>query len=168
MANKITIADVATATGVTKPTVKKKAIDLGIYEQMSVIDARGRRAMTAEQASILTHAIMQTVPEQMDLLTEEKEIQENAQLALIEALREQIKMQKDMLDEQKITIQALQQTIDAMNNSLESRQAEIDRLHAELARAHSGFAELAAAHWWQKRAVVAQYALPAASSASEN
>lgn len=164
MANKITIADVAAATGVTKPTVKKKAIDLGIYEKMSVIDARGRRVMTAEQASMLTHAIMQTVP---DLHPEQKEVQKSAQMELIEALREQIKMQKEMIDEQKITIQALQQTVDAMNSSLESRQIEIDKLHAELARAHSGFAELAAAHWWQKRAVVAQYALPAANS-SEN
>ena len=59
-----TIAEVAKATGVNKQTVRRRARELGIYDQMVPKDARGTMVMTAEQASMLSDAVMKAAPEQ--------------------------------------------------------------------------------------------------------
>lgn len=162
-----TLNDIANATGVRKPTVVRRAKELGIYDQLKVVDGRGKLALTAEQASILTDALQKANPEGLMSIKNESERFEAEQIntTMVEQLNTMISNQQSLIDTQKITIEQLQRTIE---NLSESRDNELERLHErikaleiQLKQSQSCVQELAACHWWEKRGIVTRYALPA-------
>lgn len=170
MSQFFTLNDIAQATGVRKPTVVRRAKELGIYDDLKVVDGRGKLALTAEQASILTDALQKANPEGLMSIKNESERFEAEQIntQMIDQLNMMIENQQSLIETQKLTIEQLQRTIESLSDS---RDAELERLHErikaleiELKQSQSCVQELAACHWWEKRSVVTRYALPAASS----
>lgn len=158
-----TIAEVAKATGVNKQTVRRRARELGIYDQMVPKDARGTMVMTAEQASMLSDAVMKAAPEQMSTIGEEAD-KERAQAmhdALVESLRETIDALKDNVEDLRVQVERVTSEKDA---EIEKLRDENRRLERELARVRDYARQLEHAHWWEKRRVISAFALlPAAS-----
>lgn len=167
MTQYFTLNDIANATGVRKPTVVRRAKELGIYDQLKVVDGRGKLALTAEQASILTDALSKANPEGLASIKNENERYEVEQInsTMIEQLNQMITNQQSLIETQKLTIEQLQRTIE---NLSESRDGELERLHEriksleiQLKQSQACVQELAACHWWEKRGIVTRYALPA-------
>lgn len=87
--------------------------------------------------------------------------------AIKDAHAEQVADYRARIEVYAQQVEAQQQTIRDMTAEREqTRRAyedEIERLRSELSRAQAYAAELAAAPWWRKRAVISRYALPAPS-----
>lgn len=158
-----TIADVAKATGVNKQTVRRRARELGIYDEMAPRDARGTMVMTAEQASILSDAVTKAVPEAMGAISEAAG-QERAQEmrdAYVSALKDTIAAKDALVEDLRGQVERLRMEKDAevaaLTEQLAKKEAEFRRLQ-DYAR------KLEHAHWWEKRGIINAFgALPPAS-----
>ena len=165
-----TIADVAAATGVNKQTVRRRARELGIYDEMKVTDARGTMVMTAEQASILSDAVMKAVPSAIETIDEASSAEKAAEMgsAVVDALRETMKVKDALIEAQRSQIEELRSERDRIladaDADAEAAREEIGRLNMEVQRLRDYARKLEHAHWWEKRGIINAFGvLPAAS-----
>jgi polyhydroxyalkanoate synthesis regulator phasin len=117
-----TIADVAKVTGVGKQTVRRRAKEIGLYDRMQVIDARGTMSMTSEQAAVLADAVMKSSPEGI------------AEVAARAKQDDLMIMHDAVVDALRETIRAKDELIDALRTRIDTLEEEAERLRSERCR----------------------------------
>lgn len=153
--NLITIQEVAKKIDKSTQNVRLWCRDLGIWDDLAVIDGRGTRALTPEQASLVADAARkkkeppQTI-EQEATSTENLVQIQAAFMAAIAAQQTANDQLRADLEQQRITYEA---RILALEEEL--RKARVD-----LNLAQACISELAAAPFWQKRKIINRYMLP--------
>ena len=153
-----TIDDIAKQTGVSKETVRNQLKEMGLYNDLAVKDNRGTRTLTPEQASAVSHALVKAYPAGLKAIQSEAERaeRENLSARMIEVMQQTIDNQQGIIDNQK-------ETIESLTRSLEQARADNAEAARKVERLQAAVAELSACHWWEKKSVVAKYALPPAS-----
>lgn len=169
MSNYYTLADMARELNFSKPYIAGVAKDLGIYDELQVIDSRGTRALNAEQASLVSHEIeKRRKAKGSDAVV--ARLDDEAESHKLEAARQEVMDNlRETIEQQKAIIEQLNGTIAQMNAN---HDAEIYRLKVEIdawkeraatfeAKANSlqmCVTELAGAWPWKKRAIIQRYA----------
>lgn len=109
-----TIADVAKLTGVGKQTVRRRAKEIGLYDKMQAIDARGTMSMTSEQAAVLADAVMKSSPEGIAEVASRAKQDDLMVMhdAVVEALRETIRTKDELIDALRTRIDTLEEEVE--------------------------------------------------------
>ena len=168
MKTTFTLADVAKATGVNKQTVRRRARELGIYDEMKPLDGRGTMVMTAEQASILSDAVVKANPEAVGAIADAADQERTNEMhnALVDALNGTIETQKGLIENLQSQVEQARLDYSAKVSGLEE---EIEKLRKENQRLREYAHRLEHAHWWEKRGIINAYGfLPAPSEGRES
>ena len=174
---KLPLGDLAKKLGVTKPTVVQYAKELGIYEELEVIDGRRTRVAKQDQASAIADAISKSNAELISsVMSRENEGRKEEKIAKsdfatqsqsrkmdrkIEELRAELKESEAARVTAETRLEERERQLIAAEGRIDALEEREERLRSKLARAEATISQLAAAHWWQKQRIIASYALPA-------